>query len=104
MRTSDGEQVLVRIFTDGDNKRPFVYGLVLALQEQGFPSALVTRASNGFGLATPEKTADAPVLIEVIAGEGEVARLLSLLEERLPAGLVTIDKVRAVRFAPAQGQ
>jgi hypothetical protein len=43
---------------------------------------------------------DLPVLIEVVDTEEHVERLLPILDEMVTEGLVTLEKVRVVRYAP----
>jgi PII-like signaling protein len=43
------------------------------------------------------------VLIEIVESEEHVQRLLPILEEMVAEGLVTLEKVRVVKYAPAAG-
>jgi hypothetical protein len=40
------------------------------------------------------------VLIEIVESEEHVQRLLPILEEMVAEGLVTLEKVRVVKYAP----
>jgi PII-like signaling protein len=111
MRTLDGEQTLVRIFIGEADlwlHQPFGRALVERLRREGFAGATVFRAISGFGADSVIRTAnlvdlsaDLPVVIEIVEDEEHVERLLSILDEMLTGGaLVTIEKVRVVRYAP----
>ena len=48
-----------------------------------------------------ELSADLPVVIEVVDSEEHINRLLPILDEMLDDGLVTIEKVRVLRYKPS---
>jgi PII-like signaling protein len=43
---------------------------------------------------------DLPVVIEIVDSEEHVDRLLPILDEMVGEGLVTMEKVRVVKYAP----
>ncbi len=109
MRTLDGEQLLVRVFigeSDQWHHRPLASALLERLRGEGFAGATVFRGTAGFGAHSAIHTAqllrlsqDLPVLIEVVDTQEHVDRLLPILDEMVAEGLVTIEKVRVVRYA-----
>ncbi len=111
MRVLDGEQVLVRIFV-GDSDRwhgqPLHRALLERLRAEGFAGATVFHGVAGFGAhsvihtaSIVDLSADLPVLIVVVDDDAHVARLTAILDEMLPGGaLVTMEKVRVLRYAP----
>jgi PII-like signaling protein len=112
MRVLDGEQILVRIFT-GESDRwhhgALHHALVARLREEGFAGATVTHGIAGFGARSIVHTAhildlstDLPVIVEVVDDAAHSDRLLEILDEMLEGGLVTIEKVRVVRYAPGK--
>jgi PII-like signaling protein len=113
MRVLDGEQLLVRIFFgDGDkwHHQPLDRALLERLRREGFAGATVFHGVAGFGAANVIHTAhlvdlsaDLPVLVEVVEDESHVDKLLPILDEMLTGGaLVTIEKVRVLRYAAGQ--
>jgi len=110
MRVFDGEQVLVRIsIGEGDRYRhhPLARVLLERLRDEGYPGATVLRGMAGYGSRSRlhsedlvDLAADLPVVIEVVDDEDAAERLLGILDEMMEgAGLVTFERVRAVRYA-----
>jgi uncharacterized protein len=111
MRVIDGEQSLVRIFV-GESEKWHHQSLEMALLERlrkaGFAGATVFRGIAGFGARSVIHTTqilglseDLPILIEVVDTEEQVQKvLLPILDEMVREGLVTIEKVRVLRYAP----
>ena len=115
MRVLDGEQTLVRIFVgEGDqwHHRPLASALIERLRGEGFAGVTVMRGIAGFGANSVIHTAnlvdlsaDLPVLIEVVEDAEHVSRLVAILDEMIVGGaLVTMEKVRVLRYAAAQGK
>ncbi len=112
MRALEGEQVLVRIFL-GEKSRfkgvPLDRALLERLRKDGFAGATVFHGIAGFGAKSVIHTAhvldlsgDLPIVIEVVDTEEQIARLTPILDEMLPHGLVTMEKVRVLRYAPGK--
>ena len=110
MRVFDGEQVLVRIsIGEGDRYRhhPLARVLLERLRDEGYPGATVLRGMAGYGSRSRlhsedlvDLTADLPIVIEVVDDEDAAERLLGILDGMLEgAAVVTIEKVRAIRYA-----
>ena len=112
MRTLSGEQMMVRIFfgeSDIWNHQPLETALLERLRKEGFAGATVFRAVAGFGANSMihtthllELSSDLPVVVEVVDTEESIERLLPILDEMIDDGLVTIEKVRVVRYSPAR--
>jgi len=112
MRKLDGEQVLVRIFIGESDKwqhRPLSGALLERLRQEGFAGATVFHGIAGFGARSVLHTAhilrlseDLPVLIEIVESEPQVERLLPILDEMVSEGLVTMEKVRVLKYAPGK--
>ena len=110
MRSLDGEQVLVRIFIGESDKlhhQPLSTALVERLRREGFAGATVFRGVAGFGARSVLHTAhilrlseDLPIVIEVVDSAERVARLTSILDEMVQEGLVTMEKVRVLKYSP----
>ena len=110
MRTLEGEQWLIRIFIGESDRwkgRPLVDALVERLRKDGFAGATVLRGLAGFGARSVvhtthllELSQDLPLIIEVVDTEEHVKRLEPLLDEMVADGLVTLEKVRVLRYKP----
>lgn len=111
MRTLTGEQVMVRVFFGESDKwkhQSLEVALLERLRREGFAGATVFRGVSGFGANSMihtthllELSADLPIVIEVVDTEEHVERLLPILDEMLDDGLVTMEKVRVLRYKPA---
>lgn len=109
MRVLDGDQVLIRVFigeSDRWKHQPLETALLERLRREGFAGATVFRGTAGFGAHSVLHTShllelshDLPVLIEVVEGEDQVPRLLPILDEMVHEGLVTMEKVRVLKYA-----
>ncbi|HEV8579409.1 MAG TPA: DUF190 domain-containing protein [Thermoanaerobaculia bacterium] len=110
MRVLDGEGTLVRVFigeSDQWHHRPLALAVVERLRKEGFSGATVVRGIAGFGARSVLHTTqllrlseDLPVLIEIVEANERVEKLLSILDEMVPEGLVTVEKVRIVKYSP----
>lgn len=112
MRVLTGEQVMARIFfgeSDQWHHQPLDAALLERLRREGFAGATVFRGTAGFGANSIIHTtrildlsSDLPVVIEVVDTEERIDQLMAILEEMLEDGLVTLEKVRVARYAPAR--
>ena len=110
MRVLDGEQVLARIFVGESDKwhhQPLTTALLERLRREGFAGATVFRGIAGFGARSVLHTShilrlseDLPIVIEVVDTPERIERLLVLLDEMVPEGLVTLEKARVVKYSP----
>lgn len=110
MRALTGEQVLVRIFIGESDKwhhQPLHVALLERLRKEGFAGATVFHGIAGFGARSVLHTThllrlseDLPVVIEVVDTEEHIERLTPILEEMISEGLVTMEKVRVMKYAP----
>jgi uncharacterized protein len=113
MRVLDGEQTLVRIFIGDSDKwqhRPLHTALLERLRKEGFAGATVFHGVAGFGAASVIHTAsivdlsaDLPVLIEVVDDQEHIDKIIPILDEMVTKGaLVTLEKVRVLKYAPGE--
>lgn len=110
MRVFHGEQVLVRIFlgeSDRWHQQPLHVALLERLRKEGIAGATVFRGIAGFGARNLLHTThllrlseDLPILIEIVDTEEQAPRITAILDEMVAEGLVTIEKVRVLRYAP----
>lgn len=112
MRVLDGEQVLARIFIGESDKwrhQPLSMVLLERLRKEGFAGATVFHGVAGFGARSVLHTAhllrlseDLPVVIEVVDSDEHVERLIPILDEMVTEGLVTLEKVRVIKYSPGK--
>lgn len=112
MRVLDGEQVLTRIFVGESDRwqhKALHHALVERLRAEGFAGATVVHGIAGFGARSVIHTAhlldmstDLPVVIEVVDDAEHTDKLAAILDEMLEGGLVTMEKVRVLRYAPGK--
>lgn len=110
MRVLDGEATQVRVFigeSDQWHHRSLALSVVERLRKEGFSGATVLRGVAGFGARSVLHTTqllrlseDLPVLIEIVEANDRVEALLAILDEMVPEGLVTMEKVRIVKYSP----
>jgi PII-like signaling protein len=110
MRVLDGEATLVRVFigeSDQWHHRSLSLAVVERLRKEGYSGATVLRGVAGFGARSVLHTTqllrlseDRPVLIEMVEANERVEALLAILDEMIPEGLVTLEKVRIVKYSP----
>jgi hypothetical protein len=110
MRVLEGEQWLVRIFIGESDRwrgRPLADAFVERLRKEGFAGVTVLRGLAGFGARSVVHTShllelsqDLPLVLEVVDTEEHVKKLEPILDEMVADGLVTLQKVRVLRYKP----
>ncbi len=109
MRVLTGEQVLVRVFI-GESDRWHHQNLATALLErlrrEHFAGATVFHCVAGFGAHSMIHTTrilrlseDLPMVIEIVDSEDRMPLLTEILDEMVSEGLVTMEKVRVLKYA-----
>jgi hypothetical protein len=109
MRTLTGEQVLVRVFIGESDKwhhRSLATALVERLRTEHFAGATVFHGVAGFGAHSVLHTSkilrlseDLPIVIEIVDSEDRMERLTEILDEMVSEGLVTMEKVRVLKYS-----
>ena len=99
---------MLRIFVGEDDRHghtPVYEAVVLKAREMHMAGATVLRGPMGFGQSSRLHTAkilrlsgDLPVIIEIVDAEDKIDGFLEVLEELMPSGLVTLEKVRVVQY------
>jgi PII-like signaling protein len=110
MRVLDGEQVLTRIHigeSDRWHGQPLHVALLERLRKEGFAGATVFRGVAGFGARSILHTThilrlseDLPVVVEIVDTEESAEKLAQILDEMVDEGLVTMEKVRVLKYSP----
>ena len=105
------EGVLLRIFIgesdiDARTGRPLYEALVHRAREMHLAGATVLRGPMGFGkhsrLHTSklmELSRDLPIVIEIVDAEAKIQGFLPVVDESVREGLVTMEKVRVLKYA-----
>ena len=102
------DAVLLRVFLGENDKhdgRPLYESIVLKARELGLAGATVLRGPMGYGHSSRLHTAkilrlseDLPLVIEIVDSEERIAGLLPALDQMMSSGLMTLEKVRVVRY------
>lgn len=102
------EATLLRIFigeSDRWRHQPLHEAIVLKARELQLAGATVLRGPMGFGKSSRLHTAkilrlsmDLPMVIEIVDSEERIQSFLPVLEEMMGGGLVTLEKVRVIRY------
>ncbi len=110
MRVLDGEQVLMRIFigeADRFENQPLYRALVEMFRREKLAGATVLRGTLGFGAKSHGQmrtsrllrlSQDLPVVVEVVDSEERLTRLLPRVDRMMTEGMVTMEKVRVLRY------
>jgi uncharacterized protein len=106
----NGEQLLMRIFigeSDKWKRRPLWSALLQLFRAEGLAGATVLRGVAGFGAASViheagilKLSADLPLIVEVVDSEERLNQILPEVDRMMGGGLITLEKVRVVRYAP----
>jgi hypothetical protein len=108
MRTLEGEQILMRIFLGEGEKhhhRPLYLEITELLRREGIAGATVLRGIAGFGeksilhtLHLLDLSGDLPMVIEVVDTQEHIDRVLPRIEPLIESGLITMERVRVLRY------
>lgn len=102
------EATLLRIFLgekDRHGGRALYEGIVLEAREAGLAGATVLRGPIGFGRSSVLHTAkilrlseDLPIVVEIVDAPDKIESFLPVLDGMMGSGLVTLEKVRVLRY------
>ena len=108
MRRVEGEQVLMRIFlgqTDRWERKPLYVALLELFRSKGLAGATVVQGVAGFGPTSIVHEAhvlrlsqDLPIVIEVVDTQDRIDAVLAEVDRMMSGGLITLEKVRVVRY------
>ncbi|MFA6282098.1 MAG: DUF190 domain-containing protein [Candidatus Omnitrophota bacterium] len=108
------EGMLLRIFigeSDVFQDRALYEQIVLKARELNLAGATVTRGLMGFGADSRIHTVkllrlseDLPVIIEIVDTEEKLNTLLPFLDEVVQEGLITLEKVRVIKYRHSQSK
>lgn len=104
--------MLLRIFigeSDSYKGKPLYEQIVFKAREMNLAGATVTRGVMGFGADSRMHSAkilrlseDLPMVIEVVDTEENLNRLMPFLDETVEEGLITLEKVRVIKYRHSQ--
>ena len=102
------DAMLLRIFigeSDRWKHEPLYEAIVKKAREIHLAGATVLRGPMGFGKSSRLHTAkilrlsmDLPIVIEIVDSEEKINGFLSVLDEMMGGGLVTLEKVKVIRY------
>ncbi len=106
------DALLLRIFVGEDDRcdrRPLYEAIVLKAREHQIAGATVLRGPMGFGNSSRIHTTkilrlseDLPLVIEIVDSEEKINAFLPVLDGMMGSGLVTLEKVRVLRYGAAE--
>ena len=102
------DAVLLRIFigeSDRYRRQPLYEAIVRKAREMQMAGATVLRGPMGFGRSSHLHTAkilrlsmDLPIVIEIVDSEEKVNAFLPVLDGMMGGGLVTLERVKVIRY------
>jgi PII-like signaling protein len=102
------DAVLLRIFLGEEDKfegNPLYEAIVLKAREMHLAGATVLRGPMGYGHTSRLHTTkilrlsdDLPLIIEIVDGEDKVNAFLPVLDKMMGSGLVTLEKIKVLRY------
>ena len=102
------DAVLLRIFLGEDDKagrQPLYEAIVLKARELQLAGATLLRGPMGFGRSSRLHTTkilrlseDLPIVIEIVDAQEKIDAFLPELEKLMGSGLVTLEKVKVLRY------
>lgn len=107
------DALLLRIFIGEDDKhkgRPLYRVIVELARQRHLAGATVLRGPLGFGKSSRLHTAkilrlseDLPVVIEIVDAGEKIEAFVEELDGIIGGGLVTLEKVRVVKYGAGEG-
>lgn len=104
--------MLLRIFigeSDNYKGKTLYEQIVLKARELNFAGATVIRGIMGYGANSRVHTAkllelsdDLPIVIEIVDTEENLTKILPFLDEVVQEGLITLEKIKIIKYRHAQ--
>jgi PII-like signaling protein len=102
------DAMLLRILigeSDRWHHQPLYEAIVMKARESALAGATVLRGPMGFGASSRVHTAkilqlsnDLPMVIEIVDTEEKLNAFLPRLDEMMGGGLVTLEKIKVIRY------
>lgn len=106
------DALLLRVFigeSDHHKGKPLYEQIVLKARELNLAGATVLRGVMGFGADSRIHTAkflelsvDMPMVIEIVDTEQNIDKLMPFIDETVTEGLVTLEKMRVIKYRHSQ--
>ncbi len=106
------DALLLRVFigeSDQYHGKPLYEQIVLHARKLNLAGATVLRGVMGFGADSRVHTAkllelstDLPMVIEIVDTEENINKLLPFIDETVTEGLVTLEKMRVIKYRHSQ--
>lgn len=104
----EGERLLLRIFVseaESWHGKPLYQAILEEARTRNLAGATVLRAMMGFGCHHRIHTTrvvrlseDLPVVVEIVDERERIEEFLTVLDERMKEGLVTVERVKAITY------
>lgn len=108
MRKMEGEQVLMRVFigeSDTSHGKPLYLSITELCKKNGLAGATVLRGIAGYGARSHihsthllRLSQDLPVVVEIVDSQEMIDTVLPEIEAIMNDGLITLEKVRVLRY------
>jgi uncharacterized protein len=103
------DAVLLRIFVGEEDTyegRPLYEAIVEIARQRKLAGASALRAPGGFGRSRYVRTecnvdagSNVPMVVEIVDHEEKIDTFLSLIDDMVESGLITLEGVRALRYS-----
>ncbi len=110
MKVLQGQQTLMRIFIgeqDKYQKKPLYQAVMDMLRKEKLAGATVLRGIAGFGANSHLHSThllalsqNLPMVIECVDTRENIDRVMPKIDEMITDGLVTLENIEVVRYAP----
>lgn len=107
-----GEGLLLRIYigeSDRHEGRPLATALIERARREGLAGATALRGLQGFGLHSMIHSAnilrlssDLPILIEIADTVEKIEAFLPIVEEMVPEGMATVERIQIIFYRSRQ--
>ncbi len=104
------EGLLLRIFVGEDDSTDHMAlyeAIVMKARELNIAGATVLRGGMGFGASSRIHTSkilrlseDLPIVVEIVDTEEKINSLLPYLDDVIQGGMVTLEKVKILKYLP----
>ena len=112
MKILEGQQTLMRIFIGEQKKhghKPLYQAIVETLRKEKLAGATVLRGITGFGVKSRLRSAnllavsqDLPMVVQCVDTRENIDRIMPKIDDMVSDGLVTLENVEVIRYAPKE--
>lgn len=110
----EGKAKMLRIHFGEDDRwqgRPLYEAIVERCRQLDIAGATVLRGIEGYGASSIIRkshlfrfSSDAPILIQIVDSDENIARLLPVLDEMVTEGLIAISDVEVIKYVHQNGE